>query len=112
MKVSRRAGKHNTHVEWYDTESRNVKKEKLKFLNLFAKMGYQYFYKKFRFLRNKFKNFIRSKAKGYKTSLREQIENSANDQKSFWTLAKKYLEIPSLAQKFQQKLGMNTSVSF
>ena len=32
---------------------------------------------------------IRSKAKGYKTSLREQIENSVDDQKGFWTLAKK-----------------------
>ena len=87
MKVSRRAGKDNTHVEWY--ECRNVKKEKFKFLNLFAKTGYQYFNEKFRFRRNKFKHLIRSKAKGYKTSLHEQIENSVNDQKGFWTLAEK-----------------------
>ena len=89
IKVSRQAGKDNTHVEWYDTECRNVKTEKFKFLNLFAKTGYQYFYEKFRFLRNKFKHLIRSKAKGYKTSLREQIENSVNDQKGFWALVKK-----------------------
>ena len=125
MKISRRAGKKdNTHVGWYDTECRNVKKEKFKFLNLFAETGHQYFYEKFRFLRNKFKQLIQSKTKGYKTSLREQIENSVNDQKGFWTLVKKvsrnfsglwlkrYLEIPSLAQKFHQKLGMNTFVSF
>ena len=47
MKDCRRAGKDNTHTEWYDTECRKVKKEKFRFLNLFAKTGYQYFYEKF-----------------------------------------------------------------
>ena len=88
MKVSQRAGKDSTQVEWYDTECRKVKKEKFKFLNLFAKTGYQYFYEKFRFPRNKFKHLIRSKAEDYKTSSREQIENSVNDQKGFWILVK------------------------
>ena len=78
-KVSQRAGKDNTHLEWYNTECRNVKKEKFNSLNLFAKGEHQYFYEKFRLLCNKFKHLIRSKAKGYKTSLHEQIENSIND---------------------------------
>ena len=40
MKVSWGAGKNNTHVEWYDTGCRNVKKEKFKFLDLLAKTGH------------------------------------------------------------------------
>ena len=43
MKVSRRAGKDNTHVEWYDTECRKLKKKKFKFFNLFAKTGVSVF---------------------------------------------------------------------
>ena len=74
---------------WYDSECRTIKRDKFKFLNLFVKTGYQYFYEKFRTLRNKFKHTVRAKTKEDKDSLRKQIENSVNDQKLFWGLIKK-----------------------
>ena len=74
---------------WYASECRRIKRYKFKFLNLFVKTGCQYFYEKFRTLRNKFKHRVRAKTKEDKDSLRKQIENSLNDQKLFWGLIKK-----------------------
>ena len=74
---------------WYDSECRTIKRDKFKFLNLFVKTGYQYFYEKFRTLCNKFKRTVRANTKEDKNSLRKQIENSVNEQKLFWGLIKK-----------------------
>ena len=49
---------------WYDSKCRN--KNMYKFLNLFLKTGYQYFYEKFRTLRDKFKHTVRAKTKRIK----------------------------------------------
>ena len=68
---------------WYDSECRTIKRDKFKFLNLFVKTGYQYFYEKFRTICNKFKHTVRAKTKEDKDSLRKQIENSVNDQNLF-----------------------------
>ena len=75
---------------WYDSECRkNNKRYNFKFLNLFVKTGYQYFYEKFKALRNKCKHIVRAKTKEDKDLLHKQIENSVNDQKLFWGLIKK-----------------------
>ena len=71
---------------WYDSECRTIKRDKFKFVNLFVKAGYQYFYEKFRTLCKKFKHTVRAKTKEDKNSLRKQIQNSVNDQKLFWGL--------------------------
>ena len=69
---------------WYDFECRTIKGDKFKFLNLFVKTGYQYFYETFKTLLNKFKYTVRAKTEEYKDSLRKQIKKSVNDQKLFW----------------------------
>ena len=55
---------------------------------------------------------MQSKAKGYKTSLRGQIEISVNDEKGFWTLVEKVFRNSFTSSKIPGKLDMNTSVSF
>ena len=74
---------------WYDSECRTIKRDKFKFLNLFVKTQYQYFYEKFRTLSNKFKHTVRAKTKEDKNSLRKHNEKSIKDQKLFWRLIKK-----------------------
>ena len=68
---------------------RTIERDKLKSLNLFVKTGCQYFYEKFRTLRNNLKHTVCAKTQENKDSLREPIEDSLNDQKLFSGLIRK-----------------------
>ena len=73
----------------YDDECQTIKKQKFKFLDMFAKTGTQFFYYQFRNLRNKFKHLVQAKARSYMESMRKKVEDSIGDQKKFWNQVKK-----------------------
>ena len=89
MTVKPRQNHLNRQPPWYDDECRTIKKQKFKFLDMFAKTCTQFFYYQFRNLRNKFKHLVRAKAKSYMDSMRKKVEDSIDDQKKFWNQVKK-----------------------
>ena len=89
MTVKPRQNHLNRQPPWYDDECRTIKKQKFKFLDMFAKTGTQLFYYQFRNLRNKFKHVVRAKARSYMDSIRKKVEDSIGDQKKFWNQGEK-----------------------
>ena len=89
MTVKPRQNHLNRQPPWYNDECRTIKKQKFKFLDMFAKTGTQFFYHQFRNLRNIFKHLMRAKAKSYMDSMREKVEDSIDNQKKFWNQVKK-----------------------
>ena len=79
----------NRQPPWYDDKCRTIKKQKFKFLDMFAKTGTQFFYYQFRNLRKKIKKFGASKGQILHGFYKEKVEDSIDDQKKFWNQVKK-----------------------